>query len=500
MFACRGDMSQRCGLILILPMQTKHIPVILIWSIITTFLIIGFGKLAHNLVAQELKIQVQESLNSTLVTNITALKSWVHEKKYYAEELASRPDLSLKLKSVLTQAQNQALKANLNNKKLQDSKVSNSQEFNSEELQWLEKNLLPDGKNYGFTGFLIFDKKGNIITTNSVTPIDNQSFPEKYLRKSLSGKTFLTKPFLSKIPLKDRNGIYQENQPTMLVSTPIMEADGNIIGSLALLIRPETEFSQIINISKAGITGETYAVDQDGKLLSETHHFADKEEQKASRTTGTINLQLKNTELVQPEEKDKAIFKNINPLTQMAASMVRSESGVDVSGYPDYRGVSVVGAWAWVKELELGLATEMKFSEAFKAIQLLKSVLGAIFGLLVMISGIGIIFYIRNKNLQDNLVAVRDKAELDNQFKTNFLSRMSHDFLTPMNAIIGFCQLLESDPDEPLSESQEMAMEQISKASDNLMDLINEILDITRIESGTMNLNMKPCKMRSQLY
>ena len=338
-FACGWDISQGSAMTPLLPMQTKYISVILIWSIITATIIIGFGKLAHNLVERELKIEVKDSLNSTLVTNITALKSWIQEKKYDAKELANRPHIAKNIHSVLTQAQKQS--AIWENKKLNDSGPPNPQEVDPKELQWLKKNLLHDGNNYGFTGFLIHDKQGNILITNSAFPMENQSYPAGYLQKSLSGKTFITKPFLSKILLKDKNGIEQKTRPMMWVSTPILNPDGNVSGSLVFSIRPEKEFSQIINIAKAGFTGKTYAVDQNGILLLETRHSHEKKNAERSRMTATVMTQLKNTESGLPGEKDKSIFKNINPLTQMATNLVQSEAGVNVSGYKDYRGVLV---------------------------------------------------------------------------------------------------------------------------------------------------------------
>jgi PAS domain S-box-containing protein len=72
--------------------------------------------------------------------------------------------------------------------------------------------------------------------------------------------------------------------------------------------------------------------------------------------------------------------------------------------------------------------------------------------------------------------------------KTAFLSRMSHELRTPLNAVLGFAQLLELDP---LSELQSDAVTQIRVGGRHLLDLINEILDIARIESGGLTLSME---------
>jgi len=77
-------------------------------------------------------------------------------------------------------------------------------------------------------------------------------------------------------------------------------------------------------------------------------------------------------------------------------------------------------------------------------------------------------------------------AEAANRSKSEFLSRMSHELRTPLNAVLGFSQLLELDE---LSSDQEQAVRQITKGGRHLLDLINEILDISQIETGKLALS-----------
>ncbi len=91
---------------------------------------------------------------------------------------------------------------------------------------------------------------------------------------------------------------------------------------------------------------------------------------------------------------------------------------------------------------------------------------------------------------------LRAQAEQANRAKSEFLSRMSHELRTPMNAIVGFGQLLEL---EELPERQHESVEQILKAGRHLLELINEVLDISRIESGTMSMSLEPVHLGSLL-
>ncbi|HEX8552316.1 MAG TPA: PAS domain S-box protein [Abditibacteriaceae bacterium] len=86
----------------------------------------------------------------------------------------------------------------------------------------------------------------------------------------------------------------------------------------------------------------------------------------------------------------------------------------------------------------------------------------------------------------------REIAERANLAKSEFLSRMSHELRTPLNAILGFGQLLEMSP---LSEDDRESAEQIAKAGRHLLGLINEVLDIARIESGQLSLSVEPVEV-----
>lgn len=80
-------------------------------------------------------------------------------------------------------------------------------------------------------------------------------------------------------------------------------------------------------------------------------------------------------------------------------------------------------------------------------------------------------------------------AEQANRAKDEFLSRMSHELRTPLNAILGFGQLLQTSP---LAPADAESVEQILKGGRHLLDLINEVLDIARIESRTLSLSIEP--------
>ncbi len=88
------------------------------------------------------------------------------------------------------------------------------------------------------------------------------------------------------------------------------------------------------------------------------------------------------------------------------------------------------------------------------------------------------------------MAAARDEAERANRAKSEFLSRMSHELRTPLNAILGFGQLLEIDP-RIAGKEHDWVLE-IGKGGRHLLELINEVLDLARVESGQFSVSLEP--------
>jgi len=103
------------------------------------------------------------------------------------------------------------------------------------------------------------------------------------------------------------------------------------------------------------------------------------------------------------------------------------------------------------------------------------------------------------RQVEETLTSAKGAAEKANLAKSEFLSSMSHELRSPLNAILGFAQLMESDA-TPATPSQKASIDEILRAGWYLLELINEILDLAQIESGKLSLSTEPTSLAEVLF
>ncbi|MDD3393014.1 MAG: transporter substrate-binding domain-containing protein [Anaerotignum sp.] len=119
--------------------------------------------------------------------------------------------------------------------------------------------------------------------------------------------------------------------------------------------------------------------------------------------------------------------------------------------------------------------------------------------LITVIMGVSFFWIIRlrseirqRKQIQKDLEKAKQEAEESNAFKSNFMARMSHEIRTPLNAITGMAYLLKKTS---LTLTQKMYADRITQASSNMLSIINDILDYSKIEAGKVELETAPFSM-----
>ncbi|MFK5951437.1 MAG: response regulator [Desulfobacterium sp.] len=191
----------------------------------------------------------------------------------------------------------------------------------------------------------------------------------RLLQRAFSGETVFIPPIQSDVPLNDKTGQLKEGQPTMFMATPVKDEKGAVIAVMTLRYDPGECLEPLCIVGSFGQTGETYAFDHSGWLLSQSRFSNDLVDRSIfpQGKDGFVGFRLSDPGGNLLLGHRPAVPRDKQPLTRMAASAVSGQSGLDVNGYRDYRGIKVLGAWQWDKEMQIGITTEINEQEALAA-------------------------------------------------------------------------------------------------------------------------------------
>lgn len=231
--------------------------------------------------------------------------------------------------------------------------------------------MAPILETFGYQGFFIIGENNfNLASTRDINlaEISLLSTNGNFLDRVWAGESLVSLPQHSDVPLVDDSGQLTNRLPTMFVASPIRSADGRVTAILAIRINPDEFFSKTFERGHLGETQETYAFNKQGELISESR----------------FNRQLAEAGLI-PDNKRSTLLMSIRdpgvnlmigekpllpmsqrPLTFMAREAIRGNNGYSLEAYRDYRGIEVIGAWAWDEDSGFGIATEIDAEEAFE--------------------------------------------------------------------------------------------------------------------------------------
>lgn len=170
--------------------------------------------------------------------------------------------------------------------------------------------------------------------------------------------------------------------------------------------------------------------------------------------------------------------------------------GISGSGlYQNYAGTAVIGVYRWLNDQDIALLVEMQQHEAFAPAQQLAATIMLVGFIAMGVLAIGVRWLTHQlkfsrqqlENYSYQLEKTAEAADAANQAKSEFLANMSHELRTPLNAILGFTQLLTRD--SAINSTQIEYLQIIGRSGEHLLNLINDVLEMSKIESGRISLN-----------
>jgi hypothetical protein len=345
--------------------------------------------------------QLQAQLTGTLNANITALGIWATNQTRLATSLAEDPTLRRLADQIL------------------QTPVSIRREVGPQpELEQFVNHLKPRLAQLGYevaqlvdTNYMVVanSRRGQWVGNTLVSDAHTNKFAELFA----SGQPVIITPFkpgllVQRRPARGVSGQSRTNDlprtnrlaaagggrlrrgdvSLMQVAAPVRDPAGGIAGALALIINPDKEFSRILSVARSGTSGETYAFDQTGLMISHSR-FDDQLRQlgllELTNNSSALNLRLHDpggdlTKGFRPPETEPPE----RPLIRLVANAVNGGDEVLVEPDRDYRGVPVVGASCWLPQFGFGVATQIDADEAYRPLRVLQVVFVVLFLFLLL--------------------------------------------------------------------------------------------------------------------
>ncbi|MBU6392880.1 MAG: hypothetical protein KGQ83_11675 [Planctomycetes bacterium] len=231
---------------------------------------------------------------------------------------------------------------------------------NEHEYLRLKTQLECTKADYGYKGIFICDGAGVVQATTEIEkPLSGMNITKEKFSINLQGTLRDGKTYISDIDhfsLNDANNGKENDLPSLFMSYPIRGNNRDVIGAVVLWMDTSILTKAMRSVS-LGKTGETYLVNKDGVTITEPR-FAE-HIKNAGDTCKTCH---------------KVVDPDTNLLTKgVTRCIVGKTSGYDLEGYRDYSGLKVVGAWSWLKDLNIGLIVEIDADEALGAVNNINS-------------------------------------------------------------------------------------------------------------------------------
>jgi len=316
------------------------------------------------------RAELAARLKTVLQANINALRLWFTEREYDAQSFAS----DMRIQAAIAELAALARASNATPEVLTNSMAARA----------LQAQLQPLVEAQDYLAYVVVSPDKQILAATPPQSVGGRA-PRSYdlfLKTALEGQVAASRPFARQASLGQRI-----EGPTMFVAAPVHATNGAVVAVLCLRMKPEKEFTSIFSLARIGETGESFAFDRRGYMLTATRVDP------ALKTLGLIppgrdNTAILNLKLLDPGQELRPgepprLPRDQLQLTRMAASATMGDSDFDVEGYRNYRGVKVVGAWAWLRDYGMGVATEEAEDEAFQTLYVLRRAFLALCALLV---------------------------------------------------------------------------------------------------------------------
>ena len=234
----------------------------------------------------------------------------------------------------------------------------------------------------GAIGFNIIDRSGRIIASSFREYCGRRIRQERIgqeLDAVLRGNTIFVHPTRDAERMHEPPANPPLPHPAVWVETPVLDANGRVIAALSVGHHAHEQFAAILGAARSGETGEVYAFDRRGYLLSESRFTAELSERGRLAPGGRTMLSLE----VRPPGAPTGALTRL-AATALAGVRAGDTEGLLMDAYPGYYGREVVGGWRWLPQDDMFMVAEISATEAYAPLRVLRLAFSAVFGALVL--------------------------------------------------------------------------------------------------------------------
>lgn len=353
-------------------------------------------------------------------------------------------------------------------KKLTSAETTGSQQF-GHEAQTLNTFLSRYLQESNYTNIIILSSAGKVVYSARQPAILNHDYSALPLKDSELGKGFDNAKTLLETSLTDFEKSTWYHEPQLYITSPIMEKN-NVIGVLALQMSNVPIIKVVSDLEGLGKTGETLA--------------------------GTIqNGKIKPTIPLRHTAMEKFNNQNHQQAKMVSAFKGATQGEKGNATMTDHRGKKVLAAWQYLPSMDWGLLIKLDQDEVLEPVHQLIHRIYFLVGITSLLA-FSLSYFVarrfqtaenKEKQLMSELEKTRNEALDANRAKSSFLANMSHELRTPLNAIIGYSEILSEDAADLQMDGFVADLDKINSAGKHLLNLINDILDISKIEAGKMD-------------
>lgn len=360
-----------------LPRQPLHIKVIPLFALLLLVLV---GWLVHHTVEKAVKDEQASDLTAGVKAGVSAIQLWTRAQCLATEQIALDEETHALCLQLVAQSRLR--------QEWKDAVVT------SPDLKHLRELFEPRLEANGYATFTVLRTDGICVARSTDAGIGGEPWhiaPE-YAEKLAKGQTVLTRPFLSRAAEGTPEQTIQA-RPAIAILTPLRDAKGTTVGTVAVRMKTAEALNSPLEIAQRGESGETFAFDPDGKMISQSRFEAQLKEVGliSPGESSVLGLVLRDPGINRLESARSPVGRDEQPLmyaVQRAIRQCRGEEAVataaDVEGHRDYRGIPVVSAWIWLPDLNFGVVTTLDVEEAYRPLYVLRFAFFCIFALLVL--------------------------------------------------------------------------------------------------------------------